>query len=293
MSKNKTESVVCAACGNNQTHLVFKHSLYPIVSCNTCGLTYLSPRPTAQAIKKIYSHEYFERGHVGSGYTDYAGLRSDLHKEAQRRLKLINNYIQTGKLLDAGCGQGDFLTEAKNYGFSVTGCDIASSAISYVKKTLKLPAIVAPIALGRLPKGPFDVISSWDVIEHMTDPIMSLRAFHQVQKKGGYLFMTTPDINSIDARILGKFWYGFKRIPEHLYYFSPITMKRMLEDAGYEMISIRPWGFQRNLAYCIDQLGRYSKLLHTIFAPFSKLFKLDRFSLFFPFIDMMVIARRK
>lgn len=293
MRSSKTEIVVCNLCGGSKTRRVFSHAVYPIVACTTCGLTYLSPRPSEEAIKKIYSHEYFEQEGIGSGYTNYACLRSDLHKEAQRRLKLISRYIQKGNLLDAGCGHGDFLIEAKQYGFTVMGCDIASSAVSYMKKKYKLPAVVAAITPGELPKGPFNVITSWDVIEHMTDPLQSLRAFRQIQKRGDFLFMTTPDVTSIDARILGRYWYGFKRIPEHLYYFSPITMRHMLEQVGYEVIVIRPWGFQRNLAYCIDQIGRYTGVLKTLLSPLSRLLGLNRISLFFPFIDMMVVARKK
>ena len=291
--KNKIERVWCVLCKGKKTTTIFISSPYTIVKCTKCDLVYLSPRPTQEMIREIYKDEYFQRGDIGSGYTDYNSLQSDLEQEAQRRIKLIQQYIPKGTVLDAGCGYGDFLIAAQKHGFTPTGCDISQSAISFIKQTYKLPAVVSSLVSKDIPKGPFDVITSWDVIEHMIDPIQSLAAFGTAQRKGGYLFMTTPDIKSIDAWLLGRFWYGFKRIPEHLYYFSPQTMKKILETTGYEVIDIRPWGFQRNLAYCIDQIGRYNKLVKTFCDPFSKLFGFKNISLFFPFIDMMVVARKK
>ena len=104
--------------------------------------------------------------------------------------------------------------------------------------------------------------------------------------------MTTPDLHSFDAKVLGKYWYGFKRIPEHLYYFTPETISNLLNAVGYVVVDIRAWGFQRNLAYCVEQITRYNKLLKNILDPVSKILGFKNISFFFPFIDMLVIARK-
>jgi 2-polyprenyl-3-methyl-5-hydroxy-6-metoxy-1,4-benzoquinol methylase len=288
----KRETVHCNYCGGKKTKTILVSEPFPIVSCIHCGLVYLSPRPGKKEITRIYDAHYFGREEVGSGYTDYQCLADNLFQEAGHRLQLIAKYVPHGTLIDAGCGFGSFLTTAAGIGYTVTGCDISEAAVTHVKKKYKLKAIVADVYPGKFPKGPFDVITAWDVIEHMPDPVQSLTAFYNSQKENGFLFMTTPDIESIDALILGKYWYGFKRIPEHLYYFSPKSIRLMLKEVGYEVVEVKPWGFHRNLEYCLSQVERYSLTLYTLLSPLKKIIPLRKISLYFPFIDMMVVARK-
>lgn len=287
-----SEQVTCDYCGERKTQIVIGTKPYPIVKCVKCRLIFLSPRPNFQEIERLYTKEYFQRIEAGVGYTDYECLKEDLVKEAKRRLNLISRFKTQGKLLDAGCGFGTFLNLADQAGYEVLGCDLSRAAVAEVKRRYKLPARVCDIAPNKLPRGPFDVITSWDVIEHMRSPKTALSAFYKAQKKGGYLFMTTPDIESTDARILGKYWYGFKRIPEHLYFFSPTTITQELTVVGYETVAIKQWGFQRNLAYCIQQVARYNGTLGKLLKPLINILRLDEISLFFPIIDMLVVARK-
>lgn len=287
-----SERVDCDYCKGKKVHAVIGTGPYPVVACQRCNLTFLSPRPKAGEINRLYSKEYFSHTKAGVGYTDYECLATDLVKEARRRLTIMQKYQKPGKLLDAGCGFGTFLNEAHLAGYDVLGCDLAREAVDEVRRRYHLNAVVAKIVPGKLPRGPYDTITSWDVIEHMRSPKSTLSAFFKVQKPGGYLFMTTPDIESIDARILGKYWYGYKRIPEHLYYFSQKTLTASLAAAGYITVEVKRWGFQRNLAYCIQQVARYNKSLQKLLEPLVKAFKLDDVSIFFPIIDMLVVARK-
>lgn len=292
MITNKKAVINCNYCGEKNAKIIFHSDPYPIVACVRCGLAYLSPRPGRKEITKIYDADYFGQADVGSGYTDYQCLEDNLFQEAKHRLQLITRYAPYGTLIDAGCGFGSFLSLAAGKGYKVMGCDISAAAVGHLKKKYKFKAVVADIYPGKFPKGPFDIITAWDVIEHMPDPVRSLTAFYNSQKENGFLFMTTPDIESIDARFLGKYWYGFKRIPEHLYYFSPKTIRLMLKKVGYEVVLVKPWGFHRNLDYCLAQIRRYSPALFHLLSPIKKILPLQKISFYFPFIDMMVVARK-
>lgn len=289
---SKKNLIACNYCHGNKVRKVFDSIQFSVVKCVRCGLVYLSPRPDLLQIKKYYTLEYFSNNEKGIGYRDYKGLNSDLEKEAVRRLKIIKNKTSSGNLLDVGCGYGEFLLAASDSGFKVTGCDIIPDSVQYIRKQYHLNTFVCDMEQNNLPPGNYDIITAWDVIEHMTDPASVLQKFHQSLKKNAWLFMTTPNIESIDAKILKKHWYGFKKIPEHLYFFSPKSIKDMLEKTGFRNVGIINWGFQRNIGFCIDQLADYSKSMYRIIKPIINWANLYQKSLFFPFIDMFVYAEK-
>lgn len=287
----KEIGVICDYCGGSSRVTIISEKPYSIVQCRDCGLAFLSPRPNKAEIAKLYNTDYFHNTDISTGYSDYSGIEQDLVKEADRRLDYIHKYCIGGTLLDAGCGFGTFLLRAKEKGYHVTGCDISHEAAREMKKK-RIRVVTAAIDSDKFPKGPFDIITGWDVIEHVLSPAQSFNALSLSQKRGGFLFLTTPNLESIDAKIMGTGWYGFKRIPEHLYYFTPSTIGRYLKKSGYEVIDIRPWGFQRNLAYCVEQIARYNKGVHRILRPVSRAFGFNKISFYFPFIDMIIAAKK-
>ena len=101
-------------------------------------------------------------------------------------------------------------------------------------------------------------------------------------KKGGLIFITTPNIESWDARLLGRYWYGFKKIPEHVNYFSPESIGKVLNNNGFSDIKILSWGFKRSLSFLLNKGLGITKV--------PKFLK--KFSLFIPGIDMMVVAKK-
>lgn len=107
----------------------------------------------------------------------------------------------------------------------------------------------------KVKKNYFDGIVCFDVLEHIVNFQQVIGFFSFWLKKGGYLFITTPKIQSFERRILGRFWYGFKKIPEHINYFSPQSMKIILEDNSFEIIKIKPFGFVRSLDFLLNQIG--------------------------------------
>lgn len=291
--KSSLEYVNCNFCGGVSYKIIYHGKPYSVVSCSVCKLSYLNPRPEAKKMEEFYQEEYFESGLDSTGYSDYSLLEKDLELEARMRFKVIKKYIKKGKLLDVGCGYGHFLHIAEQERFKVMGFDISRHAIKQLKEKYNIPGKAGEVNKKTLPKGPFDIITSWDVVEHFPNPRKSFQALASIQKKNGYLFLTTPSLDSIDAKILGKYWYGFKRIPEHLYYFSEKHLKLMLQDAGYSVLQISQWGFYRNIGYFIDQTARYNKQIHKVLKKICSILGIENKTFFFPIIDKFLIAQKK
>lgn len=290
---NSREYIPCNSCNANNYKIIHKGGSYNVVTCSECGLYYLNPRPNSKSIKSFYQKEYYHGGLNSTGYSNYSILQTDLELEAKKRLTVIKQYVNKGKLIDIGCGYGHFLNEAKQAGFQVMGLDISEEAIKQLKLRYGIPGQTGEVKKGFLAKSRFEVITAWDVVEHLPNPKISFKAIASIQKTNGYLFLTTPSVDSIDAKLLGKYWYGFKRIPEHLYFFSEKQMSLYLEQLGYKIIRILPWGFYRNIGYCVDQLSRYSLITHKVISKLIKMFGVEGKSYFFPIIDMFVIAQKK
>jgi SAM-dependent methyltransferase len=104
-----------------------------------------------------------------------------------------------------------------------------------------------------LPEAHFDVVTMWDVIEHLTDPRSALGQVHHLLKPGGLVVVHTIDIESLFARLMGPRWPWLMEM--HVYYFSRHTLRTMLEQSGFEVISDKPQGRYLRLGYLANRVG--------------------------------------
>lgn len=239
---------VCPICQSRGKRFLAVDFGLEIFACPVCTLQFLWPIPSPAVIRKLYSKKYFyHEGFSESGYNDYKALLSSLTLEAQKKLTIVSQFVKSGKLLDLGAGTGIFLSAAKKSGFQVSGNDISHSVANSLKK-ITGNVYIGPVANNLMPRNSFEVVTAWDVIEHFPDPA-ALSVIADSLKKGGYLFLTTPDTQSWDARVFGKKWYGYTKIPEHILYFNRRSLTRVLTNYGLVPVLFKPWGFVRNLDF--------------------------------------------
>jgi SAM-dependent methyltransferase len=290
-----TVDVPCALCGGWETGLVRRAAPYAIVRCRGCGLVYLSPRPTPEATAAIYGPTYFEsRSGALPGYASYARARRSLESEAAAKLAMVERQIAPpARLLDHGCGTGVFLEAAVRRGYDAVGLDVSRYAIETLVRERGLPAKQGTLESGWGDDASFDVVTSWDVLEHVPNPNETLAAIARVLRPGGVLLATTPDVSGLDARLLGRRWYGFTKVPEHYYYYSRRTFGVLLRAAGLEPVRARRWGFVRDLGFCAEKAVAVGRLgaLGGAARRFADT-PLGRIRISFPFVDMLVVARR-
>jgi 2-polyprenyl-3-methyl-5-hydroxy-6-metoxy-1,4-benzoquinol methylase len=189
-------------------------------------------------LSSIYSSSYF----LGSKNDDSVH-RQEVLKRATARLYLdtVRPLICANKprLLEIGCGSGDFLIEAQSYGFDVEGLEYSEYAVNNANTRLGHQAVRVGSPEERcLPESTYDIIGAFDVIEHLRNPRQSLEHLRAALKPRGLIAIVTPSLNSWSRQVLGHYWMEYKT--EHLTYFSKKSLAQLFETAGFETVQFCP-----------------------------------------------------
>lgn len=211
---------------------------YEVFRCESCGVQWLNPQPDDQTLERIYNEHYFLGSEDGQDMTQVWEM-----KRATARVYLDQLAAATGKrrgrMLEVGCGTGDFLVEAQRDGYEVEGVEVSAHAVETANTKLGA-ALVRQGILEDFPVecGGFDVAAMFDLVEHVRQPGVFLKQVHQLLKPGGVAFIVTPSLDSWSAKLLGKNWMEYKL--EHLWYFNRRAIQIALEGAGFKNISTAP-----------------------------------------------------
>ena len=218
-------SVQCYSCFSENINIKYKKNGYNIYSCNSCSLEFVFPQPSESELEKIYTKSYFDRGDKYSKSNE-VNIKND-----NKKLSIIKKSRLKGKLLDIGCAKGDFLFLAKKNGFDVTGVEISKAACQSAKSK-NLNVYNSDLLSKKFDSNCFDVVTMWDVIEHLKNPKQIVDEIHRILKPGGLIFFSTGDVSSRYARISGYYWHLLTP-PQHLFYFSPKSIKGLFDDKKY------------------------------------------------------------
>ncbi|MGH9340646.1 MAG: class I SAM-dependent methyltransferase [Acidobacteriota bacterium] len=234
-----------------------------LIRCRECGQGRADLEIESLDLKEIYSQSYFQ----GEEYVDYLRDRHVFEKQSQDRLRKVIRFKQSGNLIEIGCAYGFFLEAARKH-FSVRGFDIAEGPVTYARNELGLDACCEDFKeISCFPQSA-DVAAMWDTIEHLPAPDFTTDAIAGALRPGGYLFLTTGDLDSLMARRRRGKWRLFHP-PTHLHYFSKRTIGPFLRSSGLEVIRVSYPSMPRSvrqIAYSALQLGkaRPSKLYNMI-----------------------------
>ncbi len=236
-------SAGCLACGGSSLRLV--HHLTGkgdarIVACEACTLVQLETRPTPAELEALYAGGYFEGVGKDAGYEAYSNQEAEYFATFDDDLRRIGEFLPGGTVLDVGCGYGYFVRRALAAGYDAYGIDLSAEGIQEAEK--HAPGRFFRGTLGEvdsLAGRRFDVLFASHLIEHITEPAHFLATCVDHLTEEGLLVLVTPNVESWLARISGPRWVSFK-IPEHVAYYSPRTMRRLLDDAGLEVVVTDP-----------------------------------------------------
>ena len=223
---------------------------YRIVRCSQCGLRYSSPRPNTEFLHAEYQQvedPIYER-ELGGRLTTFS-----------RNLKLVETFCKAGTILDIGTGAGTFLFLAKLNGWNVNGIEPSRWLAQKAEELYGLKINVGGYGLALNIHAQLDVVTMWDVIEHVSNPLDALQVCNQVLKPGGALILSTVDAGSAYARIMGKYWPWLMKM--HLYYFDRGTMTAYLRKAGFQTLQIRKYRHTISGHYLAYKLRAISGLL--------------------------------
>lgn len=248
------EDIACPLCNSTERDTVLVGSdllfnlpgRYPLVQCKGCGLKYVNPRPTPEALGRHYPKEYFgyEKPEEAPWFLRWL-LLGFARGIAMRRINYIEAVTGTIKpdqaIVDVGCGVNGLLRTLKEVrGVSGLGVDFKEEVVDYVRNTLKMDIVQGTLKDAGFQDGQFDLMTLLEYIEHEPDTRAVLTEARRVIKKGGHLAIEIPDPSGWVARTFGRFWWNLD-VPRHLTFFDADTLGKMLDQCGFELVSVKPF----------------------------------------------------
>lgn len=215
-------------------------------------MQYVSPQPDDAELSAIYGAEYF----AGFGASDNGDT---VYREMQRQradsfLRTIEKSFAKGRLLDVGCGLGEFLSVATGRGWNPTGVDRNASAAECAEERIRRCIHICEIEEFAAKEESFDFVVCLDVIEHLRRPDAVLAKLYPLVRPGGGILLTTIDVGSMTARLMGRRWPHYHR--DHLWYFTRESLSRVVSGAGFRALKCSRARKQFTLEYLLAILSR-------------------------------------
>lgn len=289
------ETIVCPLCGSDRWEVV-RASRYPpsinaedirklysassahvltdqVVRCNSCSLVYVNPRPASELTIASYS-DAVDPTFVAQNDDRIATFRKTLRGVMR---KLGQQAGEGRRVLDIGCAGGAFPFAARELGFDAAGVEPSRWMADFARRTYGLDVKDGILKPGMFPSASFDLVTLWDVIEHVPQPHQVLTLAYDLLKPGGLLLVNFPDAGSNMARAMGWRWPFWLSV--HLFYYTRETMARQVEKAGFKVLWQEPCWQSLQLGYVVQRATPYFrpagwaipllKAIHVDKAPFT------------------------
>lgn len=257
--KGITENIVCGICGSESFYWgnKNKHNLF---KCKNCKLIFVSPIPTNLS---VYGDDYFSGASKGFGYVDYDSDKEPMIPVFNKYLDLVEKFsVQKNKkkILDIGSATGFFLDIGRKRGWQVLGLEYSQFAVDKAKEK-GIETICGDLLDEKvnIEKDSFHVISMLDVVEHMKDPFSEIKKIKDILKKDGLVIINTPNGESLLSKVLKTKWHLVVP-PEHLFYFSPKNLSKLLKKEGFEIVYSGNIGKSFTFTYIFKTLYKWLRL---------------------------------
>lgn len=241
----------CILCNVPLAKYLFKNG-YWIYRCPVChlGETDLK-KDYGTFVKDFYSRGYYEGDPTRSAYISYSDDKPLIVKNMHKFLSFIPKKQRNGKLLDVGCAFGYFVELAMQHGYDAYGFDASAFAAKEASKLVGSTRISeGTIQTVSYPKQSFDVITMFDVFEHLQDPLGDMKRLSQFLKKDGVILIATGDTRSIAAKMFKRRWTFFIP-PQHIFFFHRKNVTALLRKAGLKPVAWHRVGKWLSLGYVL------------------------------------------
>jgi 2-polyprenyl-3-methyl-5-hydroxy-6-metoxy-1,4-benzoquinol methylase len=245
----------CLVCGSKKWTAVYKISEWSIEECAVCGLARINPLPSQQSRPEFYSQEKVTARNTKAltGSQRFSRVGKRFFKKLTQRDKYaifyhkLCRYLPSGaKILDIGCGDGSFLRQARTR-FDCYGIEISEYLANLAKRD-SLKVRVGNFIETDFTGEKYEGITLISLLEHLNDPRACLKKCFNLLGEGAVLLIKTVNYGCLNRVIKGGKWSSF-RPPDHVFYFTPANLKRLLAKIGFSKIRTYAWVFNDNM-YC-------------------------------------------
>jgi len=246
--------------GTNNAQFVYSSSSNAplssqLVKCLDCHLVSVNPRREQKFLETAY----------GNAVDTIHGSNSDLRvKSFKRALKWANRAVreldpnECPILVDIGCASGEFPKAASDFGYSVTGFEPSVYLSELGRQKFQLDIRTGIFDPSMFPSNTVDVVTMWDVLEHLESPDKMLQSLLPVLKSEGFLILNLPMIDTFTAKLMGRWWPFYLEV--HLFYFTRRTIRQYLEKHGFKVMAINSYSQTLGLRYLVTRAsaGRFT-----------------------------------
>jgi 2-polyprenyl-3-methyl-5-hydroxy-6-metoxy-1,4-benzoquinol methylase len=230
----------------------------------TSNTIFQTQMPTVGAMS-----QYAEQEYSSGAYKQYASSRDLKIATARPRIARIKALAKGNRLLDVGCATGFFLETAVDAGFDVRGVEFSKVAISLARPDVRDRIICGDVnMLKKQGVANFDVVTAFDIIEHVQDPVSFLREIHDVLVPGGLLALSTPDTGHFLRYLMGSKWPMLQPM-QHTVLFSRRSIAELLSRCGFGDTKVETAYKYLTMDYLGDQLGATNPGIHRLYESFS------------------------
>lgn len=262
--------------------------------CQHCDLLFVDPVYDAH---EIYDESYFKGGSHGFGFSNYEKdkLASSKYLTKLLRWTLQQHSSPNPRLLDVGAANGFFLTICAEEGVEAEGIEISQEAVEWAKK-LGRKVTCSTIEDFKI-DDKYEIISALDVLEHSSRPVQFIQSVRDLLDEGGIFLINVPYEGSFSAKLSGKKWHALLP-PEHWFYFNKKSLRRILENNGFQVIKLKVISKSFSLSYIFLTIVNSPQVPSTIrkLLGISKfIFKspIGKIKIFLPLYDNLSVLARK
>lgn len=221
---------------------------YTLVRCPSCSLVWLSrpPKPSEMHL------------HYTDAYDRLIAAAGDDPARWGFRLDAIAQFKTSGSLLDLGCSSGSFLESVRGESWQLFGIEMSAKAARTAEARSSACVFVGDILDAQFPKESFDVVTCFDVLEHVYEPRKVMQRIAEWLRPGGIFYVLVPNVDSAEGRVFRGFWHGLE-LPRHLFHFSPRSLRSLAESVGLHEVSLethRNPAVGTSLRYVWDEVFR-------------------------------------
>ena len=201
---------------------------YTLVRCPACSLVWLSHPPMPAEMHLHYTDSYHK----------LISAAGDNSPERWRgRKAALGPHKQSGALLDLGCSSGSFLNSVRGDAWKLYGIEMSAEGARTAQARSGAQVFAGDILDAPFPPESFDVITCFDVLEHLYQPRAVMARVGEWLKPGGIFYVLVPNVDSAEARVFKSYWHGLE-LPRHLFHYSPASLKFLAESAGLREVSL-------------------------------------------------------